>query len=336
MNSIKLHIGIIAFLVIGIVAFYMSKDDVSHYKNVYEATYQIQRSNDILIKSSYYRISELEHVSERYPYLRPLVEYTKEIQSLRGQFYEKIAYTKGKILEIEHLYYRISEENEIQWNENINYPHKDKSKKEAQLIINNFADELAKAYQNFDSSLISLLKDTTGIPSFPQGELSGFQTENIYLRDTTLNLLRSFKDEKTLMNAVSDFDILHCSLFLTSCQQELIIIENKLLNSYYKFALTLKTAFRKPNKYAIIMSPERTPIVGEPFKADFWVTPYVDSDDLVMRVNGTKIPVKDGIGTYNFMPRQSGEFAYKVSIGYKNKYTGRFDNYARTFIIYVP
>lgn len=336
MNNIKLHLGIIAFLVIGLVAFYMTKDDVSHYKNVYEATYQIQRSNEILVRSSEHRIKELEEFVQKYPHAQPLYKSTRQIRELHGSFYEKIGIVKEKIFEIEHPYYTVSEEEGIVWNKNINYPHRDKSKKATQLIFKEAARELVDAYHRFESSLITLLKDTTNTSQWEQDILQAFQAKNIYLRDSSLNLLRSFEEERSVTNSVREFDILHCLLFLTSCQQELYIIENKLINSYHEFALASKTAFQRPNKYAIIMSPDRLPIVGKPFNADFFVTAYVDSDDLRMRVNGQEIPVKNGMGTYSFTPKRSGDYVYKVDISYRNSLTGRFDNYSKTFRTYVP
>ena len=55
-----------------------------------------------------------------------------------------------------------------------------------------------------------------------------------------------------------------------------------------------------------------------------------------MFVNGREIPVKDGVGIYNFTPKRSGRFTYQVEISYKNQLTGRSDNYSRTFFATVP
>ena len=81
------------------------------------------------------------------------------------------------------------------------------------------------------------------------------------------------------------------------------------------------------------VSAEKSYIIqGEKYVADIFLSAYSTSaDNVSISVNGTGIPVREGVAHYEVSPTGVGERAFNVSINVKNPLTGENKNYSKEF-----
>lgn len=86
--------------------------------------------------------------------------------------------------------------------------------------------------------------------------------------------------------------------------------------------------------YEPVSSPEAGYVlVGKKFKTDIFLASNGDirCDDIVIKVNDSSIPVKEGKGHYEVLTKSVGEKAYHVEIIVFNSLTNRSQSYSKTF-----
>lgn len=89
----------------------------------------------------------------------------------------------------------------------------------------------------------------------------------------------------------------------------------------------------KFDKFTPAVSAEKSYVIqGEKYAADVFLSAYsTKSDNVSISVNGSAIPMKEGIARYETTTSGLGERTYRVSINVKNPLTGAVENFSKEF-----
>ena len=88
----------------------------------------------------------------------------------------------------------------------------------------------------------------------------------------------------------------------------------------------------KFDKFQAVASAEKGYVIkGEPYKSEIFLSASSSQAKVNVSVNGQNLPVKDGVATYTATPSSIGEKSYKVDIALTNPFTGKRDNFSKTF-----
>lgn len=81
------------------------------------------------------------------------------------------------------------------------------------------------------------------------------------------------------------------------------------------------------------VSAEKSYVIqGEKYAADVFLSAYsTKADNISISVNGSGVPMENGVGRYEVTPSGLGERSYNVSINVKNPLTGEMKNYSKEF-----
>jgi len=87
------------------------------------------------------------------------------------------------------------------------------------------------------------------------------------------------------------------------------------------------------DKFTPAVSPEKSYVIaGDKYVADVFLSAYSSSaDNISINVNGSNLPLKEGIAHYETSTSGVGERTYKVNISLKNPVTGKTDTYSKEF-----
>jgi hypothetical protein len=83
-----------------------------------------------------------------------------------------------------------------------------------------------------------------------------------------------------------------------------------------------------------VSSPEACYVMlGKKFRTDIFLASSgeIMGGDIAIKVNGARIPLKEGKGHYEVLTKSIGEKAYRVEIIVLNTFTGRSKTYSKTF-----
>lgn len=89
----------------------------------------------------------------------------------------------------------------------------------------------------------------------------------------------------------------------------------------------------KFDRFVPAVSAEKSYVIqGEKYAADVFLSAYSSSaDNISISVNGSNLPLKEGIARYETSTSGLGERTYKVSINVKNPLTGAVENFSKEF-----
>ncbi len=88
----------------------------------------------------------------------------------------------------------------------------------------------------------------------------------------------------------------------------------------------------KFDKFQAVASAEKGYVIkGETYKADIFLSAASSQSKPSISVDGSSLPVKDGVAKYTATPGSIGEKSYKVNISLKNPFTGKVDNFSKSF-----
>jgi len=88
----------------------------------------------------------------------------------------------------------------------------------------------------------------------------------------------------------------------------------------------------KFDKFEAVASAEKGYVIkGETYKARIFLSAASSQAKPSISVDGSSLPVKDGIAKYTATPGSIGEKSYTVNISLKNPFTGKVDNFKKTF-----
>ena len=86
------------------------------------------------------------------------------------------------------------------------------------------------------------------------------------------------------------------------------------------------------DKFEPVAAAEKGYIIsGERFNADIFLSASSKQADYSVRVNGSSLPVKDGVAKFSTGTSTTGEKTYKVDISLKNPFTGKTDQFSKSF-----
>jgi len=86
------------------------------------------------------------------------------------------------------------------------------------------------------------------------------------------------------------------------------------------------------DKFQAVASAEKGYVIkGETYKAEIFLSAASSQAKPSISVNGQSLPVKDGVAKYTATPGTIGEKSYTASITLKNPFTGKTDNFKKTF-----
>jgi len=81
-------------------------------------------------------------------------------------------------------------------------------------------------------------------------------------------------------------------------------------------------------------SPKTNYIIkGDSFESEIYLSGLVDTHPkvLYLKVNGKELPMKNGFAIYKTSPQAYGEYKYRVEIAVRSPFTGKAENYKKTF-----
>ena len=88
------------------------------------------------------------------------------------------------------------------------------------------------------------------------------------------------------------------------------------------------------DKFVPVASSEKSYILkGEKYEADIFLSAFSSqaSEGITMSVNGSPLPIEDGIGHFSSTGSSIGEKSYNVKISVKNPFTGETEDYQKEF-----
>lgn len=86
------------------------------------------------------------------------------------------------------------------------------------------------------------------------------------------------------------------------------------------------------DKFQPVSSAKKGYIIkGDKYEADIFLSASSSQAGVSISVNGTRLPVKDGVAKYTATPSTYGEKKYKASISVNNPLTGKTDTYQKEF-----
>jgi len=86
------------------------------------------------------------------------------------------------------------------------------------------------------------------------------------------------------------------------------------------------------DKFQAVASAEKGYVIkGETYKAEVFLSAASSQAKPSISVNGSALPIKEGVATYTATPGSIGEKSYTVNITLKNPFTGKTDNFKKTF-----
>jgi len=87
------------------------------------------------------------------------------------------------------------------------------------------------------------------------------------------------------------------------------------------------------DKFSPVAASEKSYVIeGETYKADVFLSAASSQvKDISVTVNGSRLPIKDGVAKYTANAASSGEKSYNVSISVKNPFNGKVETYKKTF-----
>lgn len=89
----------------------------------------------------------------------------------------------------------------------------------------------------------------------------------------------------------------------------------------------------KFDKFVPGVNPKKNYVIlGESFEAEVFMSAFSSkADNVSVNVDGTSVPLKDGVGTYTARPSSIGEKRYTVTINVKNPVTGQTETVKKEF-----
>lgn len=318
---------VISLFLIGIwFILHFSKDDQPIYKTltsqvVYytNTTRMIKDGTDDLIKLA-------ERSIEKSPDQQPILSMMRKIDTILNTFHEEI-------YEFETTFYRLTEGD---------FPFKKIYNLPIDYNKNQPVKSAIKAMKTSNSIKLNSKKI--------QNELEKTifqQSNNLDLSDSVRNNFH--QKQKDLLENVRVFsllgkkkkwlidlqkqDVVHTKLRLVALRNELTSLKYYLLTN--TFNLIQEGRKKIKSHYIIEMLTDGQPIVNKPFRMDFYINAYAETESLEIKLNGKKMRQKNGIVTFNYTPKTAGMKYFDLEISVVNPFTKEVDRFKKQEIIYV-
>jgi len=323
-----LNILIVA-LAIGLMAFYSTKNDKAIYEQIAHQDKQHTYNNNLMRHICNKKISSMEHAardSKDFEVFKNLAVFVKEVEKQQNEVIQKTAQIRDKFLVMPNM-------DDVDFTKFV-FPLDYNSQKPVRKAFKSNAAELAQIWTTnkavWQETITNLQLSN---PNFNEDDFKTLKTDLQAVFDR-VSAQEGFLSEQQILEDIKNADVLHAEIYTRIIEQKLLNALCETLNLCLIYIEQFK-AYGQFDNYKILMASEKRAKVGEAFNADFFIVNYADDLDFTMRVNGRTIPVKNGIGYYEYTPTTSGEKAFRTDISMKNRYRDRIDSFSKTFRLEV-
>lgn len=287
----------------------------------------IEGSNKIIDKSNDFALGALEqNVKQDEERYGKLLVAAKEIQTISKDFTEYIASVREKMVSETDGYYPETDKDHA--GQPKGYKNKDVT---TRVLVKQEEGEKIKArILSTREELLKIVNSLKGIKG------TNITDESIAELEKSITLNISDEWEKSKKPSWSYFTFNQMPLAATfpifrKFENDMKSSEAAVLN-YLVGQVGAKT-FKIDNFLPIASAPKSYVIAGDEYKADITIGASSKSvyDNMSIRVNGSAIPVKDGIGAFTARPTTPGIQKYKVDITLTNPTTGDVETYQKEF-----
>lgn len=306
----------------------------------------LKHTNGILAVANDNVIKGMEAAVEERPEDKPLVGYAKQVKEITGEFYQFIDELRGDLTEkaggvfISPEQAANNEEGTVtddagKWGKPVKY--KDKEIPQRLFVDGNDGTVgseaayppqgpiLRKKVEETRKKLEALLKSVDH-PLVRPDEIKSIIDQLTLSIDT----VSSSAAGKTW----DDFTFGHMPVaaiypIITKFQTDAKNSESAVINY---LASKIGSTVIKFDEFQPVASAEKSYVIeGDKFSADIFLSASSKQASYSVRVNGSSLSVKDGVAKYSTTARGTGEKSYKVDISLKNPFTGKTDNFNKTF-----
>lgn len=292
MNNLQLHLALILILITALIIVYSTKNDKVTYDALLSSQKKLYHSEYLLKNEAEGQIRLAEHETDKSIYLKPIVDKAKKIHTEQKDLYQLLHLLKREIGE------PILLEKENSYAKKRQSFFKTKNEKESEKVFYKKGKTLVLQYNNFRTMVEETFKDTINLPLWDSLYKEELQTLNQEIWDETVFFLGFLKDEKSLTDYTQNMDIVHKMFFLQACSQELNLVEYRIAKNICEYVERCNNPYSKQTKHTIMSWSNENEGANQPPQIMFYPLEYIDNESLVMRVNGEKIPVKNGVGTF--------------------------------------
>lgn len=296
----------------------------------------LKTTNGIVAKANDNVIASMEAATEKRPDDKPLVGFAKEALTITGEFYDYVDGVRDRLEEMAGgLYTEADTDDASKWGK----PKKYKDKEIPQRLFVDGNDGTVGSEAKYDAEG----------PIFKAKVLETRKKLEALLQKTKHPLIKD--DEiKTLISQLSleidevgaeaagkdweDFTFGHMPVaavypILRKFQTDAKNSESAVINY---LASKIGGTVLEFDQFQPVASADKGYVIsGEEYKAEIFLSAASKQAQYSVRVNGSSLSVKDGVATYKTRTSGSGEKSYKVDISLKNPFTGKTDNFSKTF-----
>lgn len=306
------------------------------------------KTNDIVTKANEGVIKGMEEAVKKREDDKPLVEFAKQAQVITGEFYDYVGGLKGELQDIAGgLFYETGKkpngvkgaetDDASKWGKPVKY--KDKEIPQRFFVDGNDGTVGSeKAYEANGPKLKAKVLETKKKLEdlLKKAGASNKIITDKEITDLISKLSLSIDEEgpKAAGKTWSDYNFGHMPVaavypMITKFQNDAKNSEAAIINFLAK---KIGGAVVEFDQFEPVASAEKGYVIsGETFKADIFLSASSKQAKYSVRVNGSSLGVKDGVAKYSASTSSTGEQSYKVDISLTNPFTGKTDNFSKTF-----
>lgn len=289
----------------------------------------IEGSNNVIDESNEFTLTALEKNAEQdLSKYRPLVDAAKEVRVLSREFNTYIDSLREQLVQETGGYY--PEDHEKYAGRPKGYKNKDITTRI--LGEGPEGEALKNRILNARETLLSTINELDGTEGTSINEESLAELE----KSITLSISDDWETKVKKPKSWQHFTFNHMPLASTfpifrKFQNDMKSSEAAVLN--FLVNQVGATTFKVDNFIPIASAPKSYVIAGEPYQADITIGASSKSvyENMSIKVNGSSLDVKDGIGSYETRTSGTGVKKYKVDITLTNPTTNEVETYSKEF-----
>ncbi len=291
----------------------------------------LKATNVIVGEANESVILSMEKAVEKRPDDKPLVGFAKEAKAITADFY---SYVDGLRDELETMaggvFSEETTDDETKWGKPVKYKDKDIPQRlfvdgeEGKKPVGN---ELKAKVLDTRAKLEALLQKASKTSKI-------IQADEIKTLIGQLSLAIDEKSAEAAGKKWDDFTFGHMPVaavypILRKFQTDAKNSESAVINY---LASKIGGTVLEFDQFQPVASSEKAYVIeGETYKSEIFLSAASKQAKYSVRVNGSSLPVKGGVAQYSARASSSGEKSYKVDISLKNPFTGKTDNFSKTF-----
>jgi gliding motility-associated protein GldM len=296
----------------------------------------LSTTNGIVAKANDNVIASMEAATEKRPDDKPLVEFAKEAATITGEFYTYVDGVRDRLEEMAGgLYTEADTDDETKWGK----PKKYKDKEIPQRLFVDGNDGTVgseAAYEAegpiFKAKVLETRKKLEDLLNKVDHPLVKDDEKKAIIAQ--LSLAIDEESPKAAGKEWDDFTFGHMPVaavypILRKFQTDAKNSEATVINY---LASKIGSTIIEFNEFQPVAAAEKGYVIsGETFKADIFLSASSKQAKYSVRVNGSSLSVKDGVAQYSTRTSGTGEKSFKVDISLQNPFTGKTDNFSKSF-----